>query len=121
MAVYQDGTFPSGAPVVVINLVHYKANSFTYDKGANTIQITDENGEHSGALSFQGPLTGSMELQFAADSTPEPTTAAENSTTGVFTANIDSVSVNCFITSVSIAKPAAGPWTATCAWQKIVN
>lgn len=121
MAVYQDGTFPSGAPVVAINSVNYVANSFTYDKPSTVVQITDQNGEPSGALAFEGFITGTAELQFSASNTPEPTTAAANATTGVFAATIENVSRNCFITSVSISKPSASNWLATVAWQARIN
>lgn len=121
MAVYQDGPFPSGAPVVAINSVNYIANSFTVDKSATTVNINNQNGEHSGALSFEGPITGTAELQFAASNTAEPTTAAENATTGVFVANIGGANVNCFITSVSISKPSQSNWLATIGWQARAN
>lgn len=122
MAVYQDGTFPSGSPVLQINGVSYKCNSFTVDKSAETVQITDENGEHSGALSFKGPITGSAEVQFSASNVAEPTTAAANATTGVMTnVNIAGANVNCFITSVSVSKPQRGPWVASLGWQARVN
>lgn len=118
---YQDGTFPSGAPVITINAITYKANSFTVNKAANTTSITDNAGDPSGALSFKQPRTGTAELQFAANSTAEPTTAAENATTGVFVANINSANVNCFITSCTVNKPKDAPWTASVNWQEKIN
>jgi hypothetical protein len=117
MAVYQDGNYPSGAPVVVINNVNYVANSFTVDKSANVVQINNQNGEQVGALSMYGAKTGTAELQFAASTTAEPTTAAENSTRGVFVANVDGANVNCFITSCTVNKPANSNWTASVAFQ----
>lgn len=122
MATYQDGVFPSGSPVLVINSVNYKCNSFTFGKSAETVQITDENGAASGALSFVGPNTGTAEVQFAASTTAEPTTAAANATTGVMTnVNIAGANVNCFITSVSVQKPQRGAWTATLGFQARIN
>ena len=122
MATYQDGTFPSGSPVLTINSVTYKCNSFSVSKSAEVVSTTDENGLHSGAVSFGGPTTGSAEVQFAASSTAEPTTAAANSTTGVITnVNIGGANVNCFITSVSISKPQRGPWTASLGFQAKAN
>lgn len=122
MATYQDGTFPSGAPIITINGVTYKANSFSVDKSSEVAQIVDENGAHSGALAFAGPITGSAEVQFAASSTVEPTTAAANSTLGVMTnVNIAGANVNCFITGVAVSKPQRGPWTANLSWQARVN
>ena len=118
---YQDGSFPTGSPILVINSVNYKCNSFTVDKSAETQNITDENGAMSGALSYVGPTTGQAELQFAASTTPEPTTAAANATTGVFVANIGGSNTNCFITGVSTSKPQRGPWTSTISWQAKVN
>lgn len=118
---YSDGTFPSGSPVITINSVTYKANSFTVNKGANTVNITDNSGDPSGALSFKQPYTGTAELQFSANNVAEPTTAADNSTTGTFVANINSVNVNCFITSVSVNKPKDAPWTASINWQQKIN
>jgi hypothetical protein len=118
---YQDGTFPSGAGTVTINSVALKCNSFNYTKPANTVNITDNNGDPSGALQFEQPYSGTAELQFAANSTAEPTTAADNATTGVFIANINSANVNCFITSVSINKPKDAPWTASINWQQKIN
>lgn len=122
MAVYSDGTFPAGSPVLTINSVTYKCNSFSVDKSAETVQITDEDGDHAGALSFSGPITGSAEVQFAAANTAEPTTAAANATTGVITnVNIAGANVNCFITAVGISKPQRGPWVASLSWQARVN
>lgn len=121
MATYQDGTYPSGAGVVVINSVNYVANSFTVNKSATTVQINDENGEHAGALSFAGPISGSAELQFSANTVAEPTTAAQNSTTGVFATTIDNTATNCFITSVTINKPSQSNWTAAVEWQARAN
>lgn len=118
---YQDGTFPSGSPIITINSVTYKCNSFQPEKTAETVNVTDENGAHAGALSFQGPTRGTAELQFAANTTAEPTTAAANSTTGVFIANLNGSNANCFIDSVSISKPQRAPWTATIGWQVKVN
>ena len=122
MATYQDGVFPSGSPVLTINSVTYKCNSFSVDKSSEVAQIVDENGAHSGALGFAGPVTGSAEVQFAAANTAEPTTAAANATTGVITnVNIAGANVNCFITSVGISKPQRGPWVASLGWQARVN
>jgi hypothetical protein len=118
---YSDGTFPSGSPVITINSVTYKANGFTVNKSANTVNMTDNAGDPSGALSFKQPRTGSAELQFAANSTAEPTTAAENSTTGVFVANIASTNVNCFITACTVNKPKDAAWTASINWQEKIN
>ena len=121
MATYQDGTFPSGSPVLTINAVTYKCNSFNVAKSAETTNITDENGAHSGALSFTGPTTGTAEIQFAANTTAEPTTAAANSTTGVFSATLNNVATNCFITAVAVNKPSRAPWTASLSWQAKQN
>ena len=123
MPLYTDGTFPSGAPVVSINGVLFKANSLNYDKSAEVTNITDENGNHSGALSYDGPVTGTVELQFPNNSVAEPTTASENSTRGLFQLPIGAsyANVNVFATSVSIARPARGPWIATVSWQRRVG
>jgi hypothetical protein len=118
---YSDGTFPSGAGTVTINSVAYKCNNFSVNKSANTVPLTDENGDPSGALSFKLPRTGTAELQFAANSTVEPTTAAENSTIGVFVANINSSNVNCFITACTVNKPKDAAWTASISWQEKIN
>lgn len=119
---YQDGTFPSGSPVLAINAVTYKCNSFAVDKSAETVQIVDENGAQSGALQFTGPITGTAEVQFAAVTTPEPTTAAANALLGVITnVNIGGANVNCFITSVAVTKPQRGPWTASLGFQARTN
>lgn len=118
---YSDGTFPSGAPTVTINAVALKANSFTVNKSTNTVNITDNANDPSGALSFKQPRSGTAEVQFASSTTVEPTTAAQNSTTGVFIANIDGANVNCFITAVSITKPKDAPWTASLTWQEKIN
>ncbi len=118
---YSDGTFPSGSPTLTINSVAYKCNSFSVNKSANTVNITDQSGDPSGALSFKLPRSGSAELQFAANSTVEPTTAAENSTIGVFVANINSSNVNCFITACTVNKPKDAPWTASISWQEKIN
>ncbi len=118
---YQDGTFPSGAPTITINSVAYKANTFTENKAANTVNITDNSGDPSGALSFKQPYTGTAEVQFSANNIAEPTTAAENSTTGTFVANVEGVNTNVFITAVTINKPKDAPWTASLTWQEKIN
>lgn len=118
---YSDGTFPSGAPTITINSVAYISNSFSVNKNSDTKNITDGNNAPSGALQFKTHRTGSAELQFATSATAEPTTAAENSTTGVFIANISGANVNCFITSVSVSKPKDSPWTASINWQEKIN
>lgn len=118
---YSDGTFPSGAPTITINSVAYKANSFTVNKQANTVNITDQNGDPSGALSWKQPRSGSAELQFSASTVAEPTTAAENSTTGVFIVAINNTNTNCFITSCTVNKPKDAAWTASINWQEKIN
>lgn len=118
---YIDGTAPSGSKIITINSVTYKCESFTHDRPAETIQRFDENGDPSGAVQFKNHQTGTAVLQFAANTTAEPTTAAENSTTGTFATTLNNVSTNCFITSVAIQKPARGMWTATIGWQAKIN
>lgn len=118
---YSDGTFPSGSPTLTINSVAYKCNSFSYTKPTRTTNITDQNGDPSGALSFEDPINGTAEVQFAANSTAEPTTAADNSARGTFIANIESANVNCFITAVTVNKPKDAPWTASITWQQKIN
>ncbi len=123
MPTYSDGTFPSGSPTLTtLAGINFKCNSFTVSKGAETVPIVDENGAASGALQFAGFRTGTAEVQFAASTTAEPTTAAANATQGVFAnVNIDGANVNCFVTSVSVQKPQRGPWTATVGWQARIN
>ena len=123
MPTYNDGTFPSGSPTLTtLAAVSYKCNSFTVSKAAEVVNIVDENGASSGHLVFPGDRSFTAEVQFAASSTAEPTTAAENATTGVITnVNIAGANVNCFITSVGISKPQRGPWVASLAWQARVN
>lgn len=116
-APYVDGTYPSGAPIITINGVTYKCNKISFDKSAEVVNVTDPDGMHAGAIAFKGPRTGTAEIQFAASTTAEPTTAAANSNTGVFLANIDGANTNCFITSVAIEKPQRAPWTGTLGFQ----
>ena len=118
---YSDGTFPSGSPVITINSITYKCNSFQVTKGANTTTITDEAGDVSGHLSYKADITGTAEVQFAASNTAEPTTAAANATTGVFVATIDNANANCFITSVTVNKPKDAPWTASLNWTRKIT
>ena len=116
-AAYADGTFPTGAPIITINSVTYVCNKISFDKSSETTNIQDQAGAHSGALFYEGPVTGSAEVQFAASATAEPTTAAVSSATGIFLANISGANTNCIITSVAIDKPNRGPWTATLGFQ----
>lgn len=116
-APYQDGTYPSGSPIITLGVWPFKCNKISFDKSAETVNITDPGGEHAGALSFAGPVTGSAEVQYANANIPDPNIAAVNSATGVFSANIDGVNTTCFITSVAIEKPQRGPWTATLGFQ----
>lgn len=115
MATYQDGTFPSGSPTLTtLAAIAYKCNSFSVSKAAEVVNIVDENGASSGHLVFAGDRSFTAEVQFAASTTAEPTTAAANATQGVFAnVNIDGANVNCFVTSVSVQKPQRGAWTAT--------
>jgi hypothetical protein len=118
---YQDGTFPSGAPVITINNIAYKANAFTVNKSAATVNITNELGDPSGALSFKEPRSGTAELQFSASNVAEPTTAADNTLRGTFVVTIDAANVNCFITAATVNKPKDAPWTASINWQERIN
>lgn len=125
---YQDGNFPAGAPVLVSAAGHaFKCNNFTSQPSAETVQITDEEGVHSGALQYTGPLTFQAELQYANNNVPELVPACMNNQLGVFN-NVAMVGPNgvaanrvCFITDVSTAKPQRGPWTATVTGQARVN
>ena len=117
MPAYQDGQFPSGAPILTLGAFTYKCNKLTFDRSAEVLSIPDQDGAHSGALSFEGPITGTVELQYANTATPDPNVAAVNSATGVFAIPINNVNTNCFITSVSIEKAQRAPWTATCGFQ----
>ena len=122
MPVYQDGNFPSGAPILNTAAANYVCNSFTVDQGADTVQIVDQNGSPSGALQFPGFVTGTAEVQYASSSTPDPNVASVNTATGVFlNVNIRGTLTNCFITSVATQKPQRGPWVATVGWQARVN
>jgi len=122
MPTYVDGSFPTGSPVLTINSVTYKCNSFTTSKGSETVQISDENGAHIGAVSVTSPITGTAEVQYASINTASPTTAAANSTLGVIpNVNIDGTLTTCFIQSVSTVKPAKGPWVSTLGFQAKVN
>ncbi len=120
---YQDGTFPYGAPILttLANLA-YVCNSFEFDKSSETVNIIDQNGAPSGAINFPGFTTGTAQLQFAANTTAEPTTAAANVTQGVLAnVNINGANVNCFVQSVKVSKPQRGPWLADITWQARIN
>ena len=118
---YSDGTFPYGAPIITTGAgISYKANSFTYDKAGETVQIIDQNGNPSGALFWDSFTTGSVELQFANNTQAEPTTIGNNATQGLFV-NIFGTNQNAACTGVSIVKPQRGPWIATCTLQKLIN
>jgi hypothetical protein len=122
MATYVDGSFPTGSPVLTINSVQYKCNSFSTNKTASVEQIQDENGRHSGATSEMEATTGTAEVQYANINVASPTTAADNATTGVIpNVNIDGVLSTCFITGVATTKPQRGPWTSTLSFQVKVN
>lgn len=123
MATYQDGTFPSGSPTLTtLAGVSFKCNSFTVSKGAEVVNIVDENGASSGHLVFPGDRSFQAEVQFAASSTAEPTTAAANATQGVFAnVNIDGANVNCICTSVTVQKPQRGAWTASISGVARIN
>ena len=120
---YQDGNYPSGAPVVTFNGVGFVVNSFTVNDNATTQSINDQNGEHAGALSFKGALTGSMEVQIATSSTSFPQTAARSSTWGVTSSPVTilGTAYTLFNTNVVHNKPNQGQWTANIDWQARVN
>lgn len=117
MPPYVDGDYPNGAPVLEINGVEYICNNFQADDSANTANVADNLGDHSGAVSTKGPTTGSAELQLATSGTAVPTTAAESATTGVFTHQ----TVVYFITAVSKPKQAGAVWVVNIQFQKRVN
>lgn len=117
-APYQDGLYPSGAPIITMaGGATFKCNKISFNKTADTVNITDPDGAHAGALQFVGPRTGTAELQFANSTVAEPNTAAANVNTGTFNVAIDGGNVTAFITSVDIEKPQRGPWTATVGLQ----
>lgn len=116
-APYQDGQYPSGAPILTLGASPYKCNKISLDRSSEVVNITDPDGDHAGALQFTGPITGSAELQYANTGIPDPNIASVNAATGVFQFPINNVNTNCFITSVAIDKPQRGPWTATIAFQ----
>lgn len=121
---YQDGNFPLGAPVLTNALGNtFKCNSFSVTPTAETTNIQDEMGEHSGAIQYSGPITFQAELQYANANIPELVPASVNATIGVFV-NVNIVGYdgssgphNCFITDATTAKPQRGPWTATVTGQ----
>lgn len=85
MALYNPQSFPTGCPVLTINSVTYKTNSFSITRPTQKTNVTDEAGAPLGAI-FQSDFeTATAELQLATTSTPVPTTAAQSSTTGLFT------------------------------------
>lgn len=116
-APYVDGLYPSGAPIITMGAFTYRANKLSFNRTTETVNITDPDGEHAGAISFTGPITGSIEVQYAAANTPDPNVASVNAVTGVFLLSINNTNTNCFVTSVDIEKPQRGPWTATLAFQ----
>lgn len=122
MAIYQDGSFPSGSPILVTSLDQYVCNSFSVEKSAETTAIINENGAVAGHLQWQGDITGTAEVQFSSANTNEPTVASENGQKGVFlNVNIAGANRNCFITAVTIQKPQRGQWTASVQWTARVN
>jgi hypothetical protein len=123
MAVYQDGTFPSGTPTLTINSISYICNDFTFPQDATeTVNIKNAAGEHAGAISAKGARTGTATLQMAASNTAIPTTSAVNTNTGTFTFTHGSSNVNAFITAATLNKPQApNPWTVAITFQEKVN
>ena len=99
----------------------YKANKLSFNRTSETVNVTDPDGDHSGAISLTGPVTGSIELQYANSTHPDPNLASVNAVTGIFALNLAGVNTNAFITSVDIEKPQRGPWTATLGFQMKKN
>ncbi len=114
---YVDGTYPSGAPIVSMGTNVYKCNKISFNRGTETVNVTDPDGEHAGAIVFTGPVTGSAELQYANANVPDPNVCSVNATTGTFAANVAGANYTCFIQTVDIEKPQRGPWTATVTFQ----
>jgi hypothetical protein len=119
---YNPGSFGAGCPVFTINSVTYKVNQLNYPQTSDAVQnINDELGDYTNMFANKGAITGSATLQCAASTTVFPTTAAQNSTTGLFSANIGSNSAaqNLAITSVSVPRPSQGVWTFEISFQKV--
>lgn len=117
MATYKDTEQPAGSRVLTINSVTYKCNSFTRSETDSVTNLTDENGEHSGAIAVGQPETVTAEIQIATATTPIPTTASVATTTGTFVIG----TATYFITSVSEARPSSGVWAVTINAQKRKN
>jgi hypothetical protein len=87
---YNPQSFPTGTPVLTINSVTYKTNSFSISRPTQKATVTDENAAPLGFMLQEDFQTLTAELQLAASATVVPTTAATSATTGVFT--LDTVS-----------------------------
>ena len=85
MALYNPQSFPTGCPVLTINSVTYKTNSYSIARPSQKTNVTDEAGAPLGTIMQADFQTLTAELQLASTSTAVPTTAAESITTGVFT------------------------------------
>lgn len=85
MALYNPQSFPTGCPVITINSVTYKANSFARNSPTQKENIYDEVGAPLGVHIQADFEEITAELQLATEATAVPTTAAASATTGVFT------------------------------------
>jgi len=78
-----DGTVQYGSRVLTINGVDYVADNCEVTRPSKTIERTNEIGEPSGQVSYEGFVTGSATLQLATGSTAIPVQGLEFSTTWV--------------------------------------
>lgn len=85
MALYNPQSFPTGCPVLTVNSVTYKTNSFSITRPTQKADVTDEGGAPLGSIQQEDFETLTAELQLATSSTAVPTTAAKASATGTFT------------------------------------
>lgn len=110
MAIYQDGLFPSGAPILTIGVTGYRCNNFQVDEDAAVVNINDNNGEHDGAVIFRGPVTGSAELQVATTASALATHVANSVTSGLFSYAYNGTTLTYMITKAGETRPAQGVW-----------
>lgn len=85
MALYNPQSFPTGCPVLTINSVTYKTNSFSISRPTQKTNVMDEAGAPLGTIMQADFETLTAELQLATSGTVVPTTAVQSATTGVFT------------------------------------
>lgn len=113
MAIYGDGNFPSGAPILTIGVTGYRCNSFSVTEEAAVVQVNDNSGEHDGAVVFRDRLSFTAEIQVPTSAATLAQSVANSTTSGLFSYTHAGTALTWMIITATEAKPSQGVWVQT--------